>query len=105
LERLQCRNVEVHVSNGSLGWPAGAPYNGIIVTAAAPAVPPALVQQLADGGRLVLPVGSRTAQDLLLVTRRGDSTETRNLGPVRFVPLLGEAGWEPESDSEPPATT
>jgi len=105
LEHLQCRNVEVHVSNGSLGWPAGAPYNGIIVTAAAPAVPPALVQQLADGGRLVLPVGSRTAQDLLQVTRRGDSTETRNLGPVRFVPLLGEAGWEPESDSEPPATT
>jgi protein-L-isoaspartate(D-aspartate) O-methyltransferase len=105
LDRLRCHNVEVHVSNGSLGWPDSAPYNAIIVTAAAPAVPPALIQQLDEGGRLVLPVGSRAAQDLLLVTRHGETTDTRNLGPVRFVPLLGEAGWEPEADSGPPDTT
>jgi protein-L-isoaspartate(D-aspartate) O-methyltransferase len=101
LDRLGCRNVEIHVSNGSLGWPAAAPYDGIIVTAAAPAVPTPLVEQLADSGRLVVPVGTRAAQELVVVTRRGTATETRRLGPVRFVPLVGEAGWQGD-DAEPP---
>ena len=94
LDRVGCHNVEVHVSNGSLGWPAGAPYDGIVVTAGAPAVPPALVAQLADGGRLVIPVGDRASQELVLVTRQGAGTHTQRLGPVRFVPLVGEEGWE-----------
>ena len=102
LAALGCRNVEVHVSNGSLGWPRGAPYDAIVVAAAAPAVPPPLAEQLGEGGRLVLPVGSRVSQDLVLVRRRGTRTETRSLGPVRFVPLLGEAGWPAGEDEEPP---
>ena len=96
LARLGCQNIEVHVRNGSLGWLAGAPYDAIIVTAGAPEVPAPLVQQLTDGGRLVIPVGSRTHQDLLRVTRAGADTRTENLGPVRFVPLIGEQGWGDE---------
>jgi protein-L-isoaspartate(D-aspartate) O-methyltransferase len=106
LARLGCRNVEVHVSNGTLGWPAGAPYDAIIVTAGAPEVPEALVTQLADGGRLVIPVGDRTTQELVLVTRQGAATQTQRLGPVRFVPLVGEEGWpadaRPDADAPPP---
>ena len=102
LERLACHNVEVHVSNGTLGWPDSAPYDAIIVTAGAPDVPSALVQQLAEGGRLVIPVGNRTAQDLLLVTRQGPETRTQNLGPVRFVPLVGEQGWDADAGDELP---
>ena len=102
LERLECHNVEVHVSNGTLGWPDSAPYDAIIVTAGAPDVPSALVQQLAEGGRLVIPVGNRTAQDLLLVTRQGPETRTQNLGPVRFVPLVGEQGWDADAGDELP---
>jgi protein-L-isoaspartate(D-aspartate) O-methyltransferase len=96
LAQVGCQNVEVHVSNGSLGWPAGAPYDGIVVTAGAPAVPPALVAQLAAGGRLVVPVGDRASQELTLVTREGAGTHTERLGPVRFVPLVGEEGWDAE---------
>jgi protein-L-isoaspartate(D-aspartate) O-methyltransferase len=103
LSRLGCTNVEVHVSNGSLGWPAAAPYVAIVVTAGAPEVPAALVDQLADGGRLVIPVGTRAAQHLLRVRRQGSRTTTEDLGPVRFVPLLGEQGWDEatEPDVEP----
>jgi protein-L-isoaspartate(D-aspartate) O-methyltransferase len=100
LQRLGCQNVEVHVSNGSLGWPAGAPYDAIVVTAGAPEVPAALVQQLGEHGRLVIPVGDRTSQDLLRVTRRGPGTATENLGPVRFVPLVGEQGWDTDTGDE-----
>jgi protein-L-isoaspartate(D-aspartate) O-methyltransferase len=105
LHRLGCANVEVYVSNGSLGWPSGAPYDAIVVTAAAPAVPPSLVDQLREGGRLVIPVGGRAAQHLALVVKHGSRTDTRELGPVRFVPLLGEGGWTPEQwDAEEPPT-
>ena len=93
LARLGCHNVEVHLANGSVGWPAGAPYDAIVVTAAAPEVPTPLLAQLAVPGRLAIPVGSRAAQDLLLVTRTAQGVETQNLGPVRFVPLVGEQGW------------
>ncbi len=101
LERLGCENVEVHVSNGTLGWPAGAPYDAIVVTAGAPAVPPPLIAQLADAGRLVIPVGDRTTQELVVVTRVGGSIQTQRLGPVRFVPLLGEQAWD-ASQEDPP---
>lgn len=89
-------NVEVRVGDGSLGWPEAAPFDAINVAAGAPVVPEALRQQLAIGGRLVLPVGSeQTGQQLLRVTRVAeDEFETESLAAVRFVPLIGEAGWE-----------
>ena len=82
-------NVTVHLGDGSLGWPADAPYDAIVVAATAPRVPEALVAQLADGGRLVLPV----AQTLTRVTRHGDVLDEDRLGECAFVPLVGEQGW------------
>jgi len=93
LKLLDYDNVEVHVGNGTLGWPQDAPYQAIIVTAGAPRVPQELLDQMDDGGRLVIPVGSRFDQDLLLLVRRGDELERHNLGACRFVPLTGQAGW------------
>ena len=85
--------VEIRVGDGSLGSPADAPWSRIIVAAAAPAVPDALVAQLADGGRLVIPVGGRRVQELLLVERRGAELATTSRGPCVFVPLRGAGGW------------
>jgi protein-L-isoaspartate(D-aspartate) O-methyltransferase len=89
LKRLGYDNVEVAVADGTLGWPAHAPYDVILVAAASPDVPPALIDQLADGGRLVIPLGHATDehQDLRLYERRGDTLASRSLFPVRFVPL------------------
>jgi protein-L-isoaspartate(D-aspartate) O-methyltransferase len=81
------------VADGSMGWPAAAPYAGIVVAAAAPGVPPPLLDQLADGARLVIPVGSRDRQDLHVVVRRGSGFERRVLEPCVFVPLLGRYGF------------
>ena len=95
LERLGFTNVRVHFGDGTLGWREGAPYDGIVVAAGGPAVPSALLDQLALGGRLVMPVGpERTDQTLLRITRQ-DSGEWKeeDLGGVRFVPLVGEQGW------------
>jgi protein-L-isoaspartate(D-aspartate) O-methyltransferase len=87
-------SVEVRVGDGSLGAPDEAPWCGIVVTAAAPMVPTPLREQLdPDGGRLVVPVGSRDRQDLIVVTRRGDEWLERDDGPCVFVPLVGEAGF------------
>jgi protein-L-isoaspartate(D-aspartate) O-methyltransferase len=89
LRRLGFENVEVAVGDGSLGWPAEAPYGVILVAAAAREVPQALVDQLADGGRMVIPVatGSDDPQDLRLYFKHGDQVEHRSLFPVLFVPL------------------
>jgi protein-L-isoaspartate(D-aspartate) O-methyltransferase len=87
-------SVEIRVGDGSKGDSGGAPWDGIIVTAAAPTIPVSLREQLsADGGRMVIPVGDRLHQDLLLVIRRGDEWDERNDGAVVFVPLVGEEGF------------
>ena len=94
LQRLGFHNVHVVHGDGSLGWPDEAPYQAITAAAAAPRIPSTLVEQLAVGGRLVLPVGTADHQDLLRLRRREDGTILQeNLGPVRFVPLVGERGF------------
>jgi protein-L-isoaspartate(D-aspartate) O-methyltransferase len=86
--------VEVQVGDGSLGDSTGAPWDGILVAAAAPAIPSPLREQLSpDGGRLVIPVGDRRRQDLLLVVRHDDIWDEKNDGPCVFVPLVGEQGF------------
>jgi len=93
LERLGYGNVEVHETSDELGWPAGAPYDGIIVTAASPNVPRALLGQLAMNGRLVLPVGGRDIQELVRIVKTPEGAKRHNLGSCRFVPLLGHGAW------------
>jgi protein-L-isoaspartate(D-aspartate) O-methyltransferase len=88
LRDLRIGNVHMKHGDGFEGWAAYAPFDGIIVAAASYAVPPALVEQLADGGRLVIPVGTDREQQLLRITRRGERLEKETLGPVTFVPLL-----------------
>ncbi len=94
LNRLGLNNVHCHLADGSLGWPKAAPYEGILVAASAPDVPPPLLEQLADGGRLVLPVGGRLSQELVVVTRQGEKYERRTVLSVAFVPLRGVHGWK-----------
>ncbi len=99
LRELGYTNVTVIVGDGSKGLSEHAPYDAIIVTAAAPAPPKPLLEQLKDGGRLVIPVGSRKLQDLLRITRRGNEFITENFGPCLFVPLIGEEGWKGEAEN------
>ncbi|MBI2796351.1 MAG: protein-L-isoaspartate(D-aspartate) O-methyltransferase [Gemmatimonadetes bacterium] len=88
------RNVSILVGDGTLGWSGFAPYDAILVSAAAPKVPQPLVDQLAEGGRLLIPLGGRDEQVLYLITRvPGGMLDERALGPVRFVPLVGAHGW------------
>ncbi len=103
LARLGVANVAVHVGDGGLGLPAAAPFDAILVTAAAPSIPGPLRTQLApDGGRLVIPVGTRDKQDLLRVTRQGETWRIEKLLPVRFVLLRGRCGFpEQRGDSAP----
>ena len=93
LERLGYRNVTVVQGDGSQGLPEAAPFDAIVVSAAAPHVPRPLLEQLRDGGRLVIPVGSGFAQELQLVRKIGDRTSTLYLDGVRFVPLIGQDGF------------
>jgi len=86
-------NVEVHVCGDILGRPEQAPYDAIIVTAAAPEVPRELLDQLGSGGRLVIPVGSRELQELVRIVKTAEGALRHNLGPCRFVPLLGRSAW------------
>lgn len=94
LQQIGVRNVSFLLGDGSVGWRDYAPYDAILVGAAAPEVPRPLVEQLADGGRMLIPLGDREEQVLALVTRRGDEVERCELAPVRFVPLLGSHGWD-----------
>jgi protein-L-isoaspartate(D-aspartate) O-methyltransferase len=95
LARLGVVNARVLAAGEEPGAPTLAPFDAILVAAAAPAVPPTLLAQLAEGGRLVLPVGERDSQELWLLTRRGGDVDRRSLGGVRFVPLVGRGGYEP----------
>ena len=94
LARLGITNVHVHHADGTLGWPANAPYEAICVAAGAPRPPPPLLEQLAVGGRLVLPHGTNEYQRLVRIVRQSaTSFVEEDLGDVRFVPLVGAAGW------------
>jgi len=93
---LGYQNVQVFVGDGSLGWPDAAPYDRIIVTAAAPEVAAPWVDQLADGGRLVVPLGDRWGQTLTVVTKRGDEFDREKICGCVFVPLIGEHGYRGE---------
>ena len=93
LEAAGVRNVTVLVGDGTLGWNAYAPYDAIIVSAASPEVPQPLLRQLAPDGKLVIPIGDREYQTLMLVRREGDDFSRTSLGDVRFVPLLGQFGF------------
>jgi protein-L-isoaspartate(D-aspartate) O-methyltransferase len=96
LSLLGYKNVEIHLAGEKLGWEQKAPYDAIIITAGAPSLPHDLVDQLAVGGRLVVPVGTPFEQDLIKAVRYEEGTEITNLGPCRFVPLIGEGGWKKE---------
>jgi len=93
LDGLGYKNIEVHRSRDTLGWPDEAPYDAIIATAGAPRVPPELVAQLTLGGRLVIPVGSLYAQELCKITRQVRRHKVENLGGCRFVALIGKGAW------------
>jgi protein-L-isoaspartate(D-aspartate) O-methyltransferase len=103
LSRLGYSNVRIEEGDGSMGWPPvnsvdgppAAQYEAILVSAAAPAVPPPLVEQLAEGGRLLIPVGSSERQELLRIVKREGRTTQQSLYACRFVPLLGRYGWSP----------
>lgn len=97
LERLGIDNVVVHSGDGSVGFPDAAPYDAILVSAGAPELPHVLVDQLAEGGRIVLPVGPRVHQQMCRFTRIGDDLSREPLGPFTFVPLIGAAGWDGDS--------
>lgn len=97
LRRLGYDNVHVHAGDGTLGWADAAPYEAIVVTAAAPDVPPPLAAQLAEGGHLIVPVGTPDEQRLLYVEKHGSTLTRRALYHCRFVPLVGRYGWRPKS--------
>lgn len=93
LAQYGIRNVSLLLGDGTLGWREYAPYDGIVVGAGAPDLPAAYAGQLVDGGRVVIPIGTRDEQTLAIYTKRGSTMERADLAPVRFVPLLGTQGW------------
>ncbi|MEW5725779.1 MAG: protein-L-isoaspartate(D-aspartate) O-methyltransferase [Thermodesulfobacteriota bacterium] len=94
LAELGYRNITSQAFDGTLGWPEFAPYEAVIVTAAAPGLPGPLLDQLADGGRLVIPLGDAAAQDLVRITKKGQEIEQTHLCGCRFVKLIGVHGWK-----------
>ena len=94
LQSLGYRNVYFKAYDGTLGWEDFSPFDAIMVTAGAPNIPDPLRKQLADGGRMIIPIGNRYSQDLMRVTRMKDRFVEKNLGGCRFVDLIGEHGWK-----------
>ena len=94
LQQMGASNVSFMLGDGTLGWRQFAPFDAILVGAAAPDVPEAYMEQLAENGRLLIPLGTREGQRLHLFTRREDRLDTEEIAPVRFVPLLGKQSWE-----------
>lgn len=98
LVQLGYTNVKVLMGSGSTGWPAEAPYDRLLVTAGSPRIPVHLVASMTKNGRLVVPVGSRYEQQLIVLEKGPGGLVEHNLGPVRFVPLIGEGAWEEETN-------
>jgi protein-L-isoaspartate(D-aspartate) O-methyltransferase len=96
LDALRISNVAILVGDGTIGWSRYAPYDAILVAAGGPEVPRPLMEQLAEGGRMLIPVGGRTMQRLMLVERSGDGWTQREVTECTFVPLLGRFGWASE---------
>ncbi len=94
IAQLGCKNVFFKAGDGTLGWPEYQPFDAIIVAAGSPNIPKPLIEQLADEGRLVIPVGNKYSQDLIKVTKRGDELLKENMGGCRFVDLIGIYGWK-----------
>ena len=102
LDQLRIKNVALMVGDGTIGWRKYAPFDVIVVSAASPSVPPALIDQLAEGGRLLIPVGTRERQELVLVRREdGEIHEEIMHGECTFVPLLGRFAWASETSEDP----
>ena len=97
IQRSGVRNVSLLLGDGSLGWREYAPYDAILVGAAAPGLPQPLIDQLAEGGRLIVPVGDKEEQKLVVARRFGGNIETHEIAPVRFVPLVGSHGWNADN--------
>ncbi len=97
IQKANVSNVSLLLGDGTVGWRQYAPYDAILVSAASPKVPDPLVEQLADGGRMLIPIGGREEQELIMFTRKGSELVKESILPVRFVPLLGTHGWaEPD---------
>ena len=94
LDQAGITNISVMVGDGTLGWRPYAPYDAILVAAASPDIPQPLLEQLAEGGHLVIPIGGRHTQQLVMVERQGNKYPRQKLADVRFVPLVGELGYE-----------
>jgi protein-L-isoaspartate(D-aspartate) O-methyltransferase len=94
IARAGAKNVSMLLGDGTVGWREYAPYHAILVSAGGPSIPQPLIEQLAEGGRMIVPVGGLDEQILKLVIKRGGQVETTDVAPVRFVPLLGTHGWE-----------
>jgi len=94
LNELGYTNILFKAFDGTLGWKDNGPFDAIIITAGSPKIPQPLLDQLVDGGRMVVPVGDKYSQDLIKVTKQGDSYVEKNLGGCRFVDLIGVHGWK-----------
>jgi protein-L-isoaspartate(D-aspartate) O-methyltransferase len=94
IQRAGANNVSMLMGDGTIGWREYAPYDAILVGAGSPAIPQPLLDQLADGGRLLIPIGDRDVQRLVLAERKGGAIVTQELAPMRFVPLIGQHGWD-----------
>ncbi len=94
LKKMQINDIRILVGDGTLGWPENAPYDSIVVTAAAPEAPPSLFEQMEEGGRLVIPTGGRLFQELMVFVKTSSGIESESHGGCRFVPLIGKYGWK-----------